>query len=448
MTISPRVASHPRRRDRKPRSLLLIWCLLALAACGGESSAPPASPDDASEAVDIGDTSGEPSRDAEARPDDDTDSAGTERDADIDSSATDLDVEDPRDAIPADAGAGDIEGVDVSTADAPVDSPTDDASSASDSHETDAPVVDALDVGPSDDVPPDDADSADAPEDARDAGAGDVLSDGSGVHDGGEDAEGDAPPPDAGRACSEGESRFTRVDCSDRTELVRCPCIEGRLVCDADPIRVCRDSRCDDESELVCELSAPTCPDRYIAAIVEGCWQCRSEEDCEPSPGPPSCEEVRGTCSEEPSGCPDGTYRSAAVCDAAVDCCVPVPVTCSALGGACYPQELECPAGFETDPDDESCPARSQCCSRIEEPSPCDDASDLVCDLDLVCGPYETRAVREGCYTCLNPDTCVPWGESSCADDGDCAAGERCDLCGSSSCPFCEDCIAACVPDT
>lgn len=36
--------------------------------------------------------------------------------------------------------------------------------------------------------------------------------------------------------------------------------------------------------------------------------------------------------------------------------------------------------------------------------------------------------------------------DGRCATDADCPAGQRCDPCGTSSCPECEDCIAACVP--
>ena len=36
-------------------------------------------------------------------------------------------------------------------------------------------------------------------------------------------------------------------------------------------------------------------------------------------------------------------------------------------------------------------------------------------------------------------------GGVACSDDT-CALGEVCDECGSSSCPECDDCVAACVP--
>lgn len=78
---------------------------------------------------------------------------------------------------------------------------------------------------------------------------------------------------------------------------------------------------------------------------------------------------------------------------------------------------------------------------------PCDDGTDALCLMPLpICTEYEIMAVQNYCYACVNPATCLPWGEPECSSDADCPEGSTCDPCGSSSCPFCDDCIPACIP--
>ncbi|MDA8142080.1 MAG: Kazal-type serine protease inhibitor [Desulfobacteraceae bacterium] len=77
----------------------------------------------------------------------------------------------------------------------------------------------------------------------------------------------------------------------------------------------------------------------------------------------------------------------------------------------------------------------------------CDDGTAPLCDRVIpACSDYEILAYQNNCYRCVNPATCLPWGQANCKVDGDCPQGHACVPCGTSSCPFCEDCVAACVP--
>ena len=78
----------------------------------------------------------------------------------------------------------------------------------------------------------------------------------------------------------------------------------------------------------------------------------------------------------------------------------------------------------------------------------CDDGSQWLClMMPPECSEFELLALQNGCWVCVNPATCKPWGEPGCSDDKDCPSGMRCDFCGTSSCPFCDDCVPACVPE-
>ncbi|MGD9209612.1 MAG: Kazal-type serine protease inhibitor family protein [Desulfobacteraceae bacterium] len=85
-----------------------------------------------------------------------------------------------------------------------------------------------------------------------------------------------------------------------------------------------------------------------------------------------------------------------------------------------------------------------ECQEEIHDDS-CDDGTEPLCKmLPPECTKDEILAYQDNCYLCVNPDTCVPWGEPNCKTDADCGANEFCDPCGSSSCPMCEDCVPAC----
>ncbi len=79
----------------------------------------------------------------------------------------------------------------------------------------------------------------------------------------------------------------------------------------------------------------------------------------------------------------------------------------------------------------------------------CDDGTEPTCGEVPDCEPHELLAHQGECYACVNRLTCLPWGEPACEADIDCddQPGDWCDPCGSASCPTCEDCVPACVPE-
>ena len=82
-----------------------------------------------------------------------------------------------------------------------------------------------------------------------------------------------------------------------------------------------------------------------------------------------------------------------------------------------------------------------------ERDSGCDDGTIPMCDMiEPDCNePFEILAFQDDCYRCVNPATCHAWGVADCETDSDCSLGAVCDQCGTSSCPDCDDCVAACV---
>ncbi len=77
----------------------------------------------------------------------------------------------------------------------------------------------------------------------------------------------------------------------------------------------------------------------------------------------------------------------------------------------------------------------------------CNDGTPLTClMIPPICKEGSILAIQNGCWVCVNPDTCLPWGVPECKEDADCPEREWCDPCGSSSCQFCDDCVPACEP--
>lgn len=140
--------------------------------------------------------------------------------------------------------------------------------------------------------------------------------------------------------------------------------------------------------------------------------QCNTGEYCHKS----GCDGT-GVCNEIPSGCID-VWAPVCGCDG-----VTYSNSCyAAAAGVTINHEGECRLTL------------------------CDDASELICDMiPPACDEFEVLAIQNNCWVCVNPQTCLPWGEAGCTDDFDCPAGEVCDFCGTSSCPACDDCLPACV---
>ncbi len=77
----------------------------------------------------------------------------------------------------------------------------------------------------------------------------------------------------------------------------------------------------------------------------------------------------------------------------------------------------------------------------------CDDEGGLSCDqLMPRCGAEEILSIQEGCWRCVDSESCLPVEELGCSGDLDCDLQEFCAPCAHSSCPDCEDCIPGCLP--
>ncbi len=320
------------------------------------------------------------------------------------------------------------------TAATPAETPSDtaDASEDTDAVPTDTP---ATDTEPVEDTPTSDAPTIDT-EPPEDAGPSeDVLppEDTEPPEDGGPtDVEPDAPE------CVDGEVSTVEVSCEDGPAIVSCECVAGAWECTPDPCEEptpcrqdaecstaeycddCATSSCPDcedcvagcmphgcptEDSVTCRILRPDCGDSGVAVAVDGCWECVDSNTCERAVEPSDCERSGGTCFDS-GECPEDWDRIRSSCGTRAACCVePEPVA-----------------------------------------GECDDGTELVCFMaEPRCEDSEIIAIQDGCWVCVNPATCLAWGEPGCETARDCDRGEVCDDCGTSSCPFCADCVAACV---
>lgn len=294
-----------------------------------------------------------------------------------------------------------------------------------------------------------------------------------------EDVVEDVPPPE----CVEGEERLYR--CPDGERVPWCTCVGGEFACIDTPAAQCREISCDDGTEVTCEGSPPTCQEGELLAVLNSCWKCVNPATCVPW-GEPTCEADIDcpassycddcattscpTCDDCVAGCVDHTCRTAAEPDCLRDrpdcevgdfaiiddgcwtcvdrttCQPPAPdETCAEASGVCA-QPLEfCGDGFGAVPAND-CAEQALCCAELPEDS-CDDGQPQTCDREPPrCAEGWTVALQEGCWVCVNPATCHPWGMPTCSTDADCGPEAWCDPCGTASCSSCIDCVSACVP--
>ncbi len=239
-------------------------------------------------------------------------------------------------------------------------------------------------------------------------------------------------------ACDEG-----RPNCGDgNLAVVRDGCwvCVDRRTCR--PANVERDLRCDDGDALVCNQEPPTCQDFEILSIQSGCFECVNPETCRPW-GEAQCR--RDAECPNDARCDECASSSCPNCEDCVPACA--PHACETAEAACDEARPECDQGVAVVRDGCWVCVSLDTCEPIEDDrlTTCDEGP-LECDqLQPDCEDFEIVAVQDGCWVCVNPLTCRPWGEPGCATDLDCADNEDCNGCGTSSCPFCDDCVPACT---
>ncbi len=84
----------------------------------------------------------------------------------------------------------------------------------------------------------------------------------------------------------------------------------------------CRDTRCDDGTDVLCKMLPPTCSDHEVLAVQNNCWVCVNPATCRPW-GDPGCKTGTNDCPEGFICDPCGT-SSCPMCDDCVPACKPV----------------------------------------------------------------------------------------------------------------------------
>ena len=217
----------------------------------------------------------------------------------------------------------------------------------------------------------------------------------------------------------------------------------GAYRCTPLPTEPVRDDQCDDGTPLTCRMVEPDCGDDAIAAIQDGCYVCVNPATCRPW-GTPGCRTDQ-ECADDHYCDPCGT-SSCPACRDCVPACAPTPCE-SEPAASCLMVRPDCG-------DNGVAVVRGGCwvcvtlgtCEPARDPS-CDDGTVPICPIiPPLCDEWEILAHQHGCFVCVNPATCLPWGTPECERDDDCPRGFVCNDCASSSCPFCDDCVAACTP--
>jgi len=268
----------------------------------------------------------------------------------------------------------------------------------------------------------------------------------------------------------------TDVDCPP--EQYCADCVSGSWPNCEDCISGCRPHLCVSEPEAHCNMIRPVCDPGQTALVRDGCWVCVELATCAP-PGVECVREGGGYIGDGETCCPglepiervdvgengeclyldclcfvcarpgDGVCGPGEnVCNQPEDC-GPHPRGCADEGGHCSFAMATCDEGYVPG-EALGCPggeAAVCCLPASPRDERCDDGRPITCRRMIPeCKEIEILAYQDGCYVCVNPATCSPWGVDACARDADCPATEYCDDCASASCPICDDCVAACAP--
>ncbi|MBU1221011.1 hypothetical protein KKF34_19975 [Myxococcota bacterium] len=206
-----------------------------------------------------------------------------------------------------------------------------------------------------------------------------------------------------------------------------------------------RDDHCDDGTEPTCLMEEPECDNGTILAYIDSCYYCVNPDTCLP-PGSHECD-MDADCETDQYCNPCGT-SSCPDCEDCLRACTDNPcATEEPL--ACYAIRPDCGPGWTAVVVDgcwRCADMENECTMELDED--CNDGTEALCNMiQPECGADEILAVQNNCWVCANPATCMPWGETDgCSSDADCRVEDYCNPCASSSCPTCEDCIAACTP--
>lgn len=204
------------------------------------------------------------------------------------------------------------------------------------------------------------------------------------------------------------------------------------------------DARCDDGTPLTCDLSTPRCAPYEILAFRNYCQVCLD---------PRTCAKAKPPC-ESDLDCPAADY-----CD---PCATPSCPDCDDCNPGCVSHGCETeaePACAEERPDCGErgvavvrdgcwvCLLPQTCVPVPTRPTHCDDGTEPTCEIEPPdCEASELLAHQDDCYICVNPTSCKPWGTPGCNSDADCPPQSWCDPCGTAACPLCPNCASACVP--
>ncbi|MBN2723924.1 MAG: hypothetical protein JXR95_07645 [Deltaproteobacteria bacterium] len=181
--------------------------------------------------------------------------------------------------------------------------------------------------------------------------------------------------------------------------------------------------------ELECYMTRPECSENYTAIIEDGCYLCID---------PVTCETSTTDCIYD-SDCDTDQY-----CGSDGICTLNPCSTDEELN--CYAERPECGPGRTALVINGCwrCAWLDGCV--IDKDEDCNDGTQALCDMmEPVCEAGEILAVQNYCYACVNPTTCMGWGDNECLSDEDCSPNKYCNGCATSSCPDCDDCIGACI---
>jgi len=278
------------------------------------------------------------------------------------------------------------------------------------------------------------------------------YSSGNGTGDGNQDVIGDPDVSDDAIADQPDATDWTDTITSPCSSDMQCapsqwcdPCAGSSCPTCTDCVALCMPHGCATEAEPLCNMLRPECGDGEILAYQDHCFACVNPATCRPW-GEPGCE-TDMDCSPETT-CDFCGTSSCPYCRDCVAACVPhgCPTEPEAL---CYMIRPDCGDGGVAVVQEGCwvCVDMTSCEAIPYHDPSCDDGTEPICGMiPPLCGEWEILAYQSNCYVCVNPATCLPWGEPGCTRDANCRAEDYCDDCGTSSCPMCEDCVAACLP--